>query len=146
MQHSKELESIKFRFGPTKMLMILTVLSFACITFDDTKLGWPILILALAAVFVGSILEKLTYLFILLSWLYLVGLLFNRHIYKRSAIVIAIGVLWTIVLLQGSALFNGVQPDTVTVERNHWFIGSSVFFLISSAFLLFRCLAHPTSE
>lgn len=120
--------------------MILTVLSFACITFNDTKLDWPILILALAAVFIGSLLEKLPYLVVLLSWLYLVGLLFNKHIYKRSAAVAAIGVLWTIVILQGSAMFNGIQPDTVTVERNHWFIGSSVLFLISSFLILLQMM------
>ncbi|AKD53972.1 hypothetical protein [Spirosoma radiotolerans] len=129
----------KYPYSSIKALEILIVVSFASITFDDSKLDWPILILASAAVFAGSPPEKLGYLLVLLSWIYLGSLILDKNIGKRLVIIIAIGILAIIVILQGYGMFANGYPDIV--NRNHWFIGSSVLFLISSAILLFRVLS-----
>jgi hypothetical protein len=127
-----------YPYRSIKVLALLSVLSFACITYNDSKFDWPMVLLSLAAVLAGSILEKLGYLAVLLSWIYIGSLVFRKKSYRHFPVLVAIGVLWVLVILQAYGMITGLRSEAI--NRNYWFIGSGVLFLASSALLLFQVL------
>lgn len=119
-----------------KILTVVTALLYMIIFIDDSKFAWPELELVILLIAAGTPFQKLTYLPVLLSWIYLWVVIFKGSTYNRYWMLLSIGALCILITCEGYGIFASEYPTMI--NRNHWFIVTSSLFLTSSVLLLFR--------